>query len=85
MKFNVKAFALACGLIWGFGLFLITWWVMLFEGSASDLLSIEYVYRGFDISPIGSMVGLVWGFFDGLIAGALFAWLYNFIVSRTAK
>jgi hypothetical protein len=35
------------------------------------------VYRGYTISPIGSMIGLVYGFFDALIGGAIFAWLYN--------
>jgi hypothetical protein len=27
MKLSVKAFALACGLIWGLGLFFLTWWM----------------------------------------------------------
>ena len=28
MKLDVKAFALSCGLIWGVGLFLVTWWIV---------------------------------------------------------
>jgi hypothetical protein len=83
MKLDVKAFALTCGLIWGFGLLFITWWIMLFEGATGDLLAIGHVYRGFNISPIGSIFGLVWGLVDGMIGGAIFAWLYNFIVRRT--
>jgi len=35
------------------------------------------IYRGYSLSPIGSVVGLVWAFFDGLVGGAIFAWLYN--------
>ena len=31
---------------------------------------------------MGSVIGLVWGAIDGLIAGAIFAWLYNIIVDR---
>jgi hypothetical protein len=27
MKINVKAFALACGIMWGLGLFALTWWL----------------------------------------------------------
>ena len=30
MKLNIKAFALTRGLIWGIGLFLLTWWIIVF-------------------------------------------------------
>ncbi|MHC4784290.1 MAG: hypothetical protein ACYTE0_14800 [Planctomycetota bacterium] len=33
MRLNVKAFALACGLIWGLGLFCMAWWLILLEGN----------------------------------------------------
>jgi hypothetical protein len=77
MKLNIKAFALTCGLIWGLGLFCLTWWVIMFDGSSSDPTLIGKLYRGYTISPMGSVIGLVWGFFDALIGGAIFAWLYN--------
>jgi hypothetical protein len=79
MKLNVKALALASGLTWGFGVFLLTWWIMAFEGPTHDLMLIGHVYRGYDISAAGSVIGLVWGFADGMIGGAVFAWLYNLI------
>ncbi|NIP44589.1 MAG: hypothetical protein GWO41_04890 [candidate division Zixibacteria bacterium] len=82
MRLNVKAVALAFGLIWGFGLLVLTWWVILFEGSTGDLMAIGHVYRGYNISPLGSILGLIWGFFDGLIGGAIFAWLYNLIAGQ---
>ena len=82
MKLNVRAFALTCGLIWGFGLLVLTWWVMLFDGATGQTTFIGQVYRGFNISPGGSLLGLIWGFFDGLIGGAVFAWLYNVLVGR---
>jgi len=40
------------------------------------------VYRGYNISPTGSFIGLAWGLVDGLIGGAIFAWLYNCLVDR---
>jgi len=82
MKFNVKAFALTCALIWGLGLFALTWWVIAFDGSTGQAHFISQVYRGYSISPLGSVVGLVWGFVDALIGGAVFAWLYNFLAAR---
>ena len=76
MKLNIKAFALTCGIIWGLGLFLLTWWIIAFDGSGGSTI-IARLYRGYTITPIGSVIGLIWAFFDGLIGGAIFAWLYN--------
>lgn len=74
MKLHVRSFACACGIMWGIGVFILTWWIMLFEGQFSFL---TLVYRGYSISPLGSIVGLVWGLVDGFIGGLIFAWIYN--------
>ncbi|MDA3917215.1 MAG: hypothetical protein PF690_09605 [Deltaproteobacteria bacterium] len=76
MRFNIKAFAIACGLIYGFVLFVSTWWLMA-RGYSNQETFLSMVYPGLTISPLGSMVGLVYGFFDGVIIGAVFAWVYN--------
>ena len=85
MKLNVKAFALTCALVWGLGLFLLTWWIIAFEGATGEVTLIGRLYRGYSISPVGSIIGLLWASIDGLIGGALFAWIYNFISCRTEK
>ncbi len=85
MKLNVKAFALACGLIWGLGLFLLTWWIIAIEGVTEEVTFIGRIYRGYNITPLGSFIGLIWAFIDGAIAGAIFAWLYNLIARRTSR
>ncbi len=84
MKLNVQAFALTCGITWGFGLLLITWWIIAVGGATGESTFIGRVYLGYQISPLGSIIGFVWAFIDGLIAGAIFAWLYNRIASRTS-
>ena len=81
MRLNVRAFALACGIVWGFGLFALTWWIIAFDGVTNEVTLIGRVYRGYDISPLGSVVGLAWGFVDACIGGAVMAWLYNLIAS----
>ena len=83
MKLNVKAFAIAVALVWGLGVFMGTWWIILFDGASSDMTSLGQIYRGFTITPVGSVIGMVWGLVDGLIGGAIFAWLYNLIAART--
>ncbi len=84
MKLNVKAFALACGIIWGLGLFILTWWIIAFDGATGEPTLIGKCYRGYTISPIGSVIGLAWGSVDGLVGGAVFAWLYNVIAGTAA-
>ena len=85
MKLNVRAFALTAAIICGVGIFLLTWWVILFEGASDTRTVIGLVYRGYSMSPLGSLIGLAWGFVDGLIGGAIFAWLYNLLAGRTSK
>jgi len=80
MRLDTRAFALTCGLIWGLGLLVLTWWVMLFEGATRDMLLIGHLYRGYNISPAGSVIGMLWGLADGFVGGAVFAWLYNAFV-----
>jgi hypothetical protein len=85
MRLNVKAFALACGLIWGFGILFLTWWIIFFEGATGEITTLGRIYRGYNITPLGSLIGMIWGFFDGLIGGAIFGWLYNLIASKSSK
>ena len=76
MKFNIKAFASACGLMYGFVLFVSAWWLIA-RGYSNQETLLSMVYPYFTISPLGSLLGLIYGLFDGVIIGALFAWLYN--------
>lgn len=76
MRFNVRVFAITLGLILGSVLFLETWWIILVGGKGSPITT-SMVYHGHEITPIGSLYGLFWGFLDGCIFGGIFAWLYN--------
>ena len=82
MKINTKAFALAAGIVWGFNWFILTWWMILFDGITHEVLLIGRMYRGFTLSPVGSLVALLWGFVDGFMLGLLCAWIYNKLASR---
>ncbi len=44
MRLNVKAFGLACGLMWGFGLFVLTWWLIMLEGATGEKFGIGRFY-----------------------------------------
>ncbi len=77
MKLNVKAFSLTCGIVWGLGIFTLAWWVIAFDGQGGAVPLLSLTYRGFTFTPVGSVIGLLWAFPDGLALGALIAWLYN--------
>ena len=82
MKLDVKAFAITCALVCGFGLFALTWWIMAFDGATGEPTLIGRLYRGYTISPEGSVIGLGWALVDGFVGGAIFAGLYNVIAAR---
>ncbi len=56
------------------------------EGATGEQTVIGMIYRGYEISPIGSVIGFIWAFIDGYIGGLILAWLYNKLSGRmTAK
>ena len=82
MQLNVKAFTLTFGVLWGAGLFFLTWWIMLLEGASGDPTFIGRFYIGYNISPSGSIAGFLWGCADGGVCGLAFGGLYNFITRK---
>ncbi len=80
MRLSVRTLSLTSGILWGLGLFFITWWIIFFDGITYEPTFIGKIYRGYNISPLGSVIGLAWGLVDGLICGAIFAWVYNYIL-----
>ena len=77
MKFNIKSFSLTCGIVWGLTILLSTIWMVIAGASGKTFGKLSKFYLGFSVSWGGAFIGMVWGFVDGLIVGALFAWLYN--------
>ena len=85
MKLDVKIFALACSICWGFGLLSVTWWIILFDGKQEASTALGALYRGYTITPLGSLIGFIWAIVDGYVGGAIFAWLYNKLLTRKAQ
>ncbi len=77
MKLDVRAFALACGTLWGVTVFLATLFLIATGRDGSLISHLGYFYLGYTFSVGGAVVGLVWGFVDGAVAGGLLALLYN--------
>ena len=77
MALRKRAFGLSFGLVWGLGIMLSTWWLLI-QGSRGEILSkLDTIYLGYSYSWGGSFIGFIWGFVDGFIAGVLIAWFYD--------
>lgn len=81
MRLRPLALGIGLGTVWGVSLF-ITTWVSYFSGYGRLFLEVlaQSIYPGYSISPIGSFLGLFYGFLDGLISGFCIAWIYNKMV-----
>ncbi len=77
MQLNIAAFALAFGIWWGRGVFLLTWWLVITGADPGEMTLLSNVYAGYSVSAVGSFIGLIWGVICGGICGAILAWLYN--------
>jgi hypothetical protein len=73
---NVKAFAVAAGILWGVLLFALTL-LEAARGQGHTLSALSTVYLGYSVTYLGSVAGLVYGFVSGALIGAAFSWLYN--------
>ncbi len=83
MTLNVAAFALTCAILWAVSLLVLAWWLVLLAGADATVGLLGRMYPGYDATPVGSLIGLVWGVVDGLVCGLIFAWLYNALAGRT--
>lgn len=77
MKLNMKKLALAFGISWALYVIFIAW-VAGTIGWGDKIVSVlGSLYRGYDTSFIGGLIGGVWGFVDGAICGIIVSWVYN--------
>ena len=67
----------------GVGLFLIAWWIIFTDCTTESFDFIDNIYLEYTNTPFGNLIGFLWVFVDGIILGAIFAWLYNNIMGHT--
>jgi hypothetical protein len=74
---NPRTFGLAGGILWGLVMFVFTI-IAVYTGYSEQFLNLmSSIYLGYSVSLWGSIVGLVYGFFDAFIGLYIFARLYN--------
>ena len=77
VKWEIKQFALTGGIIWSTIMFLTTLASVTFGYATAFLNVIASIYPGYSISLVGSVIGLIYGFFDVFIGVYLFVWIYK--------
>ena len=80
MKFSVKGLALASGILWGAAMLGMGLANLIWGNYGQQFLqTVASVYPGYHAtrSIAEVIVGTLYGAVDGLIGGAVFAWLYN--------
>ena len=79
---SVRSLGLTTGIFGAASMFFLAWWLILTGNAEGPVTLFERIYIGYSFTPMGSVIGAVWGFVDFGVAGALFAWLYNLINKR---
>jgi hypothetical protein len=87
MRFNVIAFGIAAGLVWGAAVLIVAAANLIWPSYGRAFLDLAgSIYPGFQPGAgVGSVItGTLYGLVDGGIAGAVFAWIYN-LLSRPSS
>ncbi len=85
MRLSVTALATSFALVWGVAMFLTGVANLIWPTYGREFLqAIASVYPGYKASPsFGQViVGTMYGLVDAAVVGAVFAWLYNYLVAR---
>ncbi len=76
---NTKRFALAGGVLGALWMFVITWIVISSGHGTEALKMVENFYPWYHLTPLGSIVGAIYGFIGGFIKLGILAWVYNYL------
>ena len=80
MKLNIKAFAIAIGIVWGACILLVGLANLVWPGYGAAFLDLAAsIYPGFhpENGFTAVIVGTLYALVDGSIGGVVIAWLYN--------
>jgi hypothetical protein len=80
MKLDVKALAIALGVLWGLAIFLTAVANLIWPTYGRTFLEVvASVYPGYtaEASVGQAIVGALYGAVDGAVTGLVLAWLYN--------
>lgn len=80
LKLNACKLALAVGIVWAVGVFLMA---LIAMSNGYGMQFVDFMssfYIGYKADLAGAFMGLIWGFLDGFIGTYIIAWLYNKLI-----
>jgi hypothetical protein len=80
MKFNIKALALACAILWGGAVLAVLLANLVCTTYGQNFLEMmASIYPGYHANhtAVQAVIGTLYAAADGLIGGAVVGWLYN--------
>lgn len=79
IKLNAKLLGTVLGLFCGFGLFLATNFLVLKGGPnvGAHLALLRQYFPGYSVTFLGSLIGFVYAFALGFVAGVILGHVYN--------
>jgi hypothetical protein len=86
MRVSLKAITLSSAILWGGAMLFVGLIHVVYPAYGGDFLRVvSSVYPGADTAPsLGRvLLGTLYGFVDGGVAGFLFGWLYAFFAAGT--
>ena len=82
MRINAVKFGIAFGIIYAVVFFVLGILAALFGWGAEFMALMEKLYLGFGPTPLGAVIGAVWGFVIGFAFFGAGAWIYNRLIGR---
>ena len=88
MKLSIKGFTIAGGIIWALAILVVGILNLIFSEYGGEFLKLmASVYPGYKASGeiVDVIVGTLYALLDGVVAGFVFALLYNAFVGKAPK
>lgn len=84
LRLNAIVQGAVCGFIGGLGLFIATLWLVIKGGDVVGprLSLLNQFFPGYQVTVLGSFIGMLYGALVGFIVGYLVAIIYNWLVHR---
>lgn len=80
-KCRPVALGVALGVLWAFYVLFVGITAMFGWGTAL-VTALASLYIGYGASIGGAIIGAIWAFVDGFIAGVIIAWVYNAVAKQ---
>ena len=78
------ALGIAIAVLWAFSVLCLGIFAMFGWGTAL-VETLASFYIGYGASIVGAIIGAIWAFLDGFVAGVVIAWIYNVVAKHTPR